>query len=189
MKLSEEIKNKIYEEYNSFKDKLYAKKSLKERKELDQFFTPPEITIQMIEKMDCDDLSNVDILDPCCGSGNLLVACLIAGADNRRLFGNDYDKKMVNLCRRRIISVNRKLGLPRFSHWEQHIHRGNAMQKLCLTEFSKTYLDNYNYRYIDDIEYAQGKYKLAKNVIDWDTENNEAHFRANPPEMVNLFDD
>ena len=41
MKLSEKIKQEIYDEYNSFKNKLYAGKSLEERKELDQFFTPP----------------------------------------------------------------------------------------------------------------------------------------------------
>ena len=117
MKLSEKIKQEIYDEYNSFKNKLYAGKSLEERKELDQFFTPPELTIEMIEKMDCEDLSDKIILDPTCGSGNLLVACLIAGATPKNLYGNDYDAKMVRLCRKRLIQVTEDKGLPRYTHW------------------------------------------------------------------------
>ena len=64
MTLTEEIKNKIVEEYESFKEHMYAGKSLEQRKTLDQFFTPPSLTIQMIEKFDCDTLAGKNILDP-----------------------------------------------------------------------------------------------------------------------------
>ena len=195
MKLSEEIKNKIYEEYNSFKTKLYAKKSLEERKELDQFFTPPEITIQMIEKMDCDDLSNVEILDPCCGSGNLLVACLIAGAKLDNLYGNEYDKRMVLACRNRLRDyIHRPENAEILAEikdeknkYSLHIHRGNALQKLCVTEFNDNYNSNYNPDYIDDLKYAQGNFK-TRFGINWDTENQVAYDRAHPPVMATLFD-
>jgi type I restriction-modification system DNA methylase subunit len=92
MKLSNETKQLIREEYEEFKESMYAGKSLKERQTLDQFFTPPEISIRLIE--DLSDLSG-NILDPACGSGNLLAAALIAGADSDKVFGNDYDQVMV----------------------------------------------------------------------------------------------
>ena len=50
MKLTEEIKQAIIEEYNAFKERMYAGKTKEERRELDQFFTPPELTIALIEK-------------------------------------------------------------------------------------------------------------------------------------------
>ena len=109
MTLTEEIKNKIVEEYESFKEHMYAGKSLEQRKTLDQFFTPPSLTIQMIEKFDCDTLVGKNILDPTSGSGNLLVACLIAGADPDKLYGNDYDNDMVILCRKRLKDVCSKM--------------------------------------------------------------------------------
>ena len=175
MTISEQVRKNIIEEYDSFKEKLYAGKTKEERKKLDQFFTPPELTIQMIEKMDCEDLSDKVILDPCCGSGNLLIACLIAGAKLDNLYGNDYDKDMVIACRNRLKAY---LHRPENAHilaeiknekgkYSLHIHRGNALQKLCLTEFSNSYNSNYNEEYIDDPKYAQGHYKSSKNGIDW----------------------
>ena len=85
MKLSKEVKALIRKEYEEFKESMYANKSLKERQELDQFFTPPEISIRLIEEL--SDLSG-NVLDPTSGSGNLLAAALIAGADVDKVFGN-----------------------------------------------------------------------------------------------------
>ena len=51
MKLSKETKDLIRKEYNEFKESMYAGKSLQERQELDQFFTPPEISIRLIEEL------------------------------------------------------------------------------------------------------------------------------------------
>ena len=50
MKLSEEIKNKIQEEYDAWANMQYARKDKKERQKLGQFFTPPQLTIRMLEK-------------------------------------------------------------------------------------------------------------------------------------------
>lgn len=170
MLINQETKEAIFSEYNSFKEKLYAGKSLEERQELDQFFTPPEITIPMIEKFDCESLEGKTILDPTCGSGNLLAACLIAGADADKVFGNDYDDKMVKLCRKRLKSICEQLNKEGFEHYQ--IHRGNALQKRCLTEFSQTYQSNYKEEYIDDLDYATGKNS-------WDDENKDAEVRFN----------
>ena len=114
------------------------------------------------------------------------MACLIAGASPKNLYGNDYDAKMVRLCRRRLIQVTEDRGLPRYTHWEQNIHRGNALQKYCLTEFSKTYNDNYKEEYIDDLKYAQGNYSNGRDA-GWEKENYGAWLRANPPEQTTLW--
>lgn len=151
MTLTEEIKNKIVEEYESFKEHMYAGKSLEQRKTLDQFFTPPSLTIQMIEKFDCDTLVGKNILDPTSGSGNLLVACLIAGADPDKLYGNDYDNDMVILCRKRLKDVCNKMNKAGFKDYQ--IHRGNALQKFCLNYFEEDYDQIYNFNKIDDLSY------------------------------------
>lgn len=156
MKLTDEIKQKIYDEYNSFKESMYAGKSLEERKDLDQFFTPPEITIPMIEKFADESIENKTILDPTSGSGNLLAACLIVGADADKVFGNDYDGDMVLICRQRLKALCKQLNKPGFRDYQ--IHQGNALQCLCLTDFSKKYIDEYNVAYIDDLDYAQKNY-------------------------------
>ena len=151
MTLTEEIKNKIVEEYESFKEHMYAGKSLEQRKALDQFFTPPSLTIQMIEKFDCDTLAGKNILDPTSGSGNLLVACLIAGADPDKLYGNDYDNDMVILCRKRLKDVCNRMNKIGFKDYQ--IHRGNALQKFCLNYFEEDYDQIYNFNKIDDLSY------------------------------------
>lgn len=121
MKLSEETKQKIKTEYSSFKDKQYAGKTLEERRELDAFFTPPEITIKMIERF--SSIENKTILDPTCGTGNLLAACVIAGANPEMVYGNEFDPSFVKLCQERLS----KLGVPSY-----HIHQGDALKPECL---------------------------------------------------------
>ena len=150
MKLSKEVKALIRKEYEEFKESMYANKSLEERQELDQFFTPPEISIKLIEEL--SDLSG-NVLDPTSGSGNLLAAALIAGADSDKVFGNEYDATMVKLCRERLNKVCDMLGKPHIQDWQ--IHQGNALQARCLIEFGEEYDTNYNPEYIDDLEYAQ----------------------------------
>ena len=121
MKLTEEIKNKIKEEYESWFEGQYGGVDKKRRKELGAIFTPPNITIEMIEMFD-----NLDgnILDPCCGSGNLLVACILAGADPNNIYGNEFEQEFVELAQDRL----EKYGVPRW-----HIHRGDATKKECIS--------------------------------------------------------
>lgn len=130
MILSEEIKQKIIEEYNSFKDVQYAGKTLEERRELDAFFTPPELTIKMIEKF--ESIENKNILDPTCGTGNLLAACVIAGANPEMIYGNEFDPSFLKLCRERL----GRLGVPKYN-----IHQGDALIPKCieLSSFTKDY--------------------------------------------------
>ena len=159
MKLSEEVKNKIIEILDSqeFKSNLYEGLTEDKRKKLNQFCTPGRLCIQMIEKFDCDSLSNKNILDPTCGSGNLLIACLIAGADSDKLFGNEYDSVAVDLCRKRLNRCCDILNKPHIKDYQ--IHQGNALGKWCLTDFSEEYLTKFDPQYIDDENYINNKQK------------------------------
>lgn len=138
MKLSKEVKALIRKEYEEFKESMYANKSLEERQELDQFFTPPEISIRLIEEL--SDLSG-NVLDPTSGSGNLLAAALIAGADVDKVFGNEYDETMVKLCRERLNKVCDLLDKPHIKDWQ--IHQGNALHRFAITYFGEDYEEMY----------------------------------------------
>lgn len=103
MKLTEEQKNKII---NDLENEHYANNDRKERQKLGQFFTPANLVIKMIEKFEnLDD----DILDPCCGSGNLIIGCIIAGADPKRCYGIELDENQAEICRDHL----EKYGVPR----------------------------------------------------------------------------
>lgn len=160
-----QIRN-IFFEFNKFKEYMYAGKTKEERDELAQFFTPPEISIKLLEMYNVESLINKVIQDPCSGSGNLRAAAIIAGADLDKVLGNDYDAAMVKLCRERIRTIpdrleeidkefanSLKAKLKEFHGWQ--IHQGNALQARCLIEFGEEYDTNYNPEYIDDLEYAQ----------------------------------
>lgn len=134
MYLTEEQKSAIRFEFFAFQHNMYIGKTKKERQELDQFFTPAELTIKMLEALDCtyEEFLDSDIIDPTSGSGNLLAAALIIGVDPHRVFGNEYDATMVDACRKRLKTIN-----PKVRDWQ--IHQGNALIEDCLTEFNKDY--------------------------------------------------
>lgn len=106
MILTEEQKQRIVKDLMDFADKQYANNEKKDRKKLGQFFTPPQLVIRMIEKFTS---INDDILDPCIGSGNLIVGCIIAGADPKRCYGIEFDAGQAELCRDRL----EQYGVPR----------------------------------------------------------------------------
>ena len=194
MNLTEEIKNLIIAEYKAFKDFMYAGKTKEERDELAQFFTPPEISIKLLEAYNVKDLSGKIIRDPTSGSGNLLAAALIAGADSDKVFGNEYDATMVKLCRERLNKVCDILGKPHIQDWQ--IHQGNALQARCLIEFGEEYDTNYNPEYIDDLEYAQSyehdeeRTFLGETTVDhihklsWADENKKAQERLEKKQQL-----
>lgn len=141
MKLSEEVKQQIIDILDSkeFMSDLYEGLDEQKRIELGQFYTPGKICIQMIEKFSLDTLSGETILDPTVGSGNLLIACLIAGADSDKVYGNEYDSVAVDLCRKRINRACDILGKSHIRDWQ--IHQGNALIADCLTKFGPEYDD------------------------------------------------
>jgi hypothetical protein len=149
MILSEETKLKIIEILDSeeFMSNLYEGLEEKKRIELGQFYTPGKICIQMIEQFECDTLVGRTILDPTAGSGNLLIAMLIAGADSDKLYGNEYDEVAVKLCRKRINRACDILGKPRINDWQ--IHKGDATDSFCLTYFGPDYKQKLEDHYLD----------------------------------------
>lgn len=123
MILTEETKKKIIDEYNEWFNHQYGDKSLEERKELGAFFTPPDLTIKMIESFSCDDISDKTILDPTLGAGGLIAGCIIAGANPKLCYGNELDYNILQIAKNRLS----KLGVP-----DENLHQGDATQKESL---------------------------------------------------------
>jgi hypothetical protein len=153
MILTEKQKQAITFEFNLFRDNMYAGKTKEERDDLGQFFTPADLTIQILESLDCtyEDFLDSDVIDPTSGSGNLLAAAIIVGVCPSRVFGNEYDPKMVIACRDRLKSIPDRLldfdpcwaetikqNLKKFKDWQ--VHRGDALDTYCLTTFNETYV-------------------------------------------------
>jgi SAM-dependent methyltransferase len=143
MQLSVETKQRIIDLIDGeLKASVYEGLTEEKRKKLGQVYTPGKICIQMIEKFETiESLAGQTILDPCCGSGNLLIACLIAGADVDKLYGNDYDEIAVELCRKRINRACDILGKPHIKDWQ--IHQGNALHRFAVTYFGEDYEEMY----------------------------------------------
>ena len=115
MKLTDSQINAIKEEYIQWKDKMYADNSLSRRKDFGQFFTPPELSIRMLEKFENTDGT---ILDPCCGAGNLLAAAILAGFDPTKVYGIEIDEEIIKIAHGRLVP----LGVP-----IENIHLGDAL--------------------------------------------------------------
>ena len=118
MKLTDEVKQKIKEEFQQWEQIQYAGKDKKERQRLGQFFTSPILTIEMIEKF--DNIEDKDIIDPTCGAGNLLVGMILAGANPKRVFGIEIDPEIHKIAVKRLAA----LGVP-----EKNILLGNALDE------------------------------------------------------------
>ena len=106
MKLSDDMKQKIQAEYDAWQSQQYAGKDKKARQAKAQFFTPPPLTIKMLEKF--DTLEGKDVLDPALGAGGLIAAAIIAGADPKRCYGIEIDEEVLGVARIRLA----KLGVP-----------------------------------------------------------------------------
>ena len=140
MKLTQEQKDKIITEYKQWKEKMYAGKSKEERQKMGQFFTPPELSIKMIEKFDNID---TDWLDPTIGAGNLIAAVIMAGADPTRCYGNELDPDILEICRQRL----EPLGVP-----HNHLHQGNALYRECIV--LESFTDDYDWNVVEPIAAA-----------------------------------
>lgn len=119
MKLSEDQIRSINVEYSQWKDKMYADRTLTERKDFGQFFTPPDLSIKMLEKF---DNFNGTILDPCCGAGNLLAAAIKAGFKPENVYGIEIDPTIMQVAVDRLSL----LGVP-----NKNIYCGDALD--CLS--------------------------------------------------------
>lgn len=118
MNLSDLQIKAINDEYLQWKDKMYADRTLSERKDFGQFFTPPNLTIKMLEKFDDFDGT---ILDPCCGAGNLLAAAIKVGFKPENVYGIEIDPTIMQIAVDRLSL----LGVP-----NKNIKLGDALNPL-----------------------------------------------------------
>ena len=178
MYLTEEQKSAISLEFETFVDSMYAGKTKKERQELDQFFTPADLTIKMLEALDCtyEEFLDSDIIDPTSGSGNLLAAALIIGADPHRVFGNEYDATMVKACRERLNKVCDLLNKPHIKDWQ--IHQGNALHRFAITYFG----EDYEEMYFDGCTQKAARNKKLNNES-YDAYLQSSRFKQKYPEL------
>ena len=143
MKLTEEQKTQIRQEYAEFEAEQYAGKTKEERQKLGQFYTPPELSIRMAEKF--ESISKDDtIIDPTCGAGGLLVVLIIAGADPKKVFGIELDPNILPIAKKRLA----KFGVP-----DCNIHQGNALNRDCYvfpeSEFEEVHKGD-TYKFINE---------------------------------------
>ena len=143
MKLTDEQKKAIEEEYNNFVDIQYAGLDKATRQAAGMFFTPSALTIRMLEKF--DDLNDA-IIDPTAGAGSLLSAAIVAGADPKQCFAIELDKKIYEEV---LVPRLTKLGVPK-----ENIRRGDALDPAAW-DFTKPY------KYFDKEEVAQKKGRLG----------------------------
>ena len=103
MWLSDDIKARIQTEYDAWFESQYAGKDKTERQKLAQFFTPPALSIRMLEKF--ETVNDKDILDPALGAGGLIAAAVIAGADPSRCYGIELDPVVLKVAKRRLARI------------------------------------------------------------------------------------
>ena len=119
MILSDDIKKAIEEEYNKWEKSQYGifQNNKIERQKRGAFFTPPPLTIKMLEKF--ESIANKDILDPTVGAGGLIAAAIIAGADPKRCYGIELDPEILAIAKKRLVPM----GVP-----EKNLKLGNALE-------------------------------------------------------------
>lgn len=148
MELSKEIKEEIKRESEKYLNEIksgtdqYGGLTKEERDTLGAFYTPWELCVSMLEMYDCtlEEFATKTILDPTCGSGNLIMAALIAGISVDRkypekVFGNELSLKPLELCRKRFTHYCETHGLKEYDKdfWNWHIHQGDALRKDCIS--------------------------------------------------------
>lgn len=180
MKLTEEIKEEIKREAENFKKSLMETEGINEyglkegergdRDKLGQFFTPPVLCCQLLEMYDCtlEEFATKTILDPTCGSGNLIMAALIAGisVDGKypeKVFGNELSLKPLELCRKRFTHYCETHGLEAYGKdfWKYHLHLGNALNPDCLNK--DFFVESYRYDPVKDKVTTDIKKKFSLN--------------------------
>ena len=127
MTISDDIKQAVEAEYKAWEDQQYAGMDKKERQKMGAFFTPPELSIKMLEKF--DSVTDKDILDPTLGAGGLIAAAIIAGADPSRCYGIELDPNVLAVAKRRLV----KLGVP-----PCNLIQGDALDPVNYDKFNET---------------------------------------------------
>jgi len=158
MQLTDEIKKEIGRESNEYLNEIksgtdqYGGLTKDERDALGAFYTPSTLCTQMLTMYDCtlEEFATKTILDPTCGSGNLIMAALIAGISvnkdyPKNVFGNELSPKPLELCRKRFTHYCETHGLKEYGEkfWKVHLHLGNALNTDCIDK--DLFVESYRY--------------------------------------------
>lgn len=175
MKLTEEIKEEIKRESEEYLNEIksctdqYGGLTKEERDALGAFYTPWRLCVQMLEMYDCtlEEFATKTILDPTCGSGNLIMAALIAGISvnkdyPKNVFGNELSLKPLELCRKRFTHYCETHRLRKYdkSFWNYHLHLGNALNRDCIDK--DFFVEGYRYDSIKDKVTTGGRFTLNR---------------------------
>ena len=175
MKITEEIKEEIKRESEEYLNEIksgtdqYGGLTKEERDELGAFYTPWSLCSQMLEMYDCtlQEFATKTILDPTCGSGNLIMAALIAGISvskdyPKNVFGNELSPKPLELCRKRFTHYCETHGLKEYDKdfWRIHLHQGNALNRDCIDK--DLFVEGYRYDPVKDKVTTGGRFTLKR---------------------------
>lgn len=151
MMLTNEQKNAIEIEFKEWTELQYAGKDKKERQKLGQFFTPPVLSIRMLETF--DTIQNKKMLDPTVGAAGLLAAAVIAGADPRLVYGIELDDNVLKVARRRML---------KFGVQPDHLKHGNALESESYDMFDNI-KEHDTFAVFDKIDSKTLDFTLVKN--------------------------
>ena len=113
------IKSEFDDYMKKYNGDQYAGNSSNKRKDMGQFYTPPELTYQMLSKFRKDDMSDEDfenmlktntLMDPTAGSGNLLAGGISYGFNPENVYANEPDD---NVRENILVPRLTGLGVPR----------------------------------------------------------------------------
>lgn len=163
MKLTDEQKTLIIDEFEAYKKVMYANFSSKEeRQKLGAFYTPAQLSIRMVEKF--ENLEGT-ILDPCVGNGALLMAVILAGADPKNCYGIELNIDTLKNCRKHLCSpedfkrvYNEDIVGNSYLKGNyvpiENIHQGNSLNDSCYNfidaKNSPDYKEGFSYKFTEN---------------------------------------
>ncbi len=68
------------------------------------YYTPPDVVASFFQYLP-DDCSNMSFCDPCCGSGNFIIAAIEHGISPENIYGYDIDPFAVEVTKKRIFEL------------------------------------------------------------------------------------
>lgn len=102
------------------------------RKSTGSYFTPIDVVNHLMDILEHSDrFLDSDIIDPCCGTGNFLLAAIKRGVSAEHLYGNDIDPISVTLAK-----VNLFLnGVQDIALLNEHFRNADSLTDTCERTF------------------------------------------------------
>ncbi len=137
-------------------------RDLNRRKKTGAYYTPKKIVNILIDGL-CGhvDFESKTVCDPCCGTGNFLMALFAKGVSASRLYGADIDEISVLIARINMFLMDRTLSK---EHLDSHFVCTDALEGAFSRVFSVV-LGNppWGYKFSsEELKHFSGKYVTAK---------------------------